>query len=80
MSIMNTPTQQRAADSLPQLLSIRQLAEYLGCPTSTVYAWRSRGEGPPGFRLGKAVRFKVDDVDHWISEQAARGADPKPAV
>jgi excisionase family DNA binding protein len=77
---MNTYTQQRAADSLPQLLSIRQLAEYIGCPVSTVYRWRSRGEGPPGFRLGKAVRFKVDDVDRWITEQAARGADPKTAA
>jgi excisionase family DNA binding protein len=82
MAIMNTPTQQqqRTADNLPQLLSIRELAEYLGCPTSTIYQRRSRGEGPPGFRLGKAVRFKVDNVDRWIREQALRGARPKTAA
>ena len=57
---------------LPELLSLRQLAEYLGVPPSSVYYWRTQGKGPPGFQVGKALRFRVDDVDAWLQEQAAR--------
>lgn len=38
-----------------QLLSPRQLADYLNVPLSTLYRWHYHGEGPPGFRVGKPL-------------------------
>jgi excisionase family DNA binding protein len=52
------------------LLGPRQLAAYLNVPVGTVYDWRHRGFGPPGFRLGKHVRYRRSDVDRWIDDQA----------
>src|SRR6266542_417843 len=48
------------------LLSVAELAAYLGVPQATIYWWRSRGEGPPGFRLGKHLRFRPFDIEAWL--------------
>ena len=57
---------------LPQLMSLREVAEYLGVPPSSVYYWRQNGGGPPGFLVGRQLRFRAADVDRWVQEQAAR--------
>lgn len=51
------------------LLSPQDIAHYLGVPVRTVYAWRHRGEGPPGFRVGKHVRYRASDVEAWLEAQ-----------
>lgn len=51
------------------LLSPQQVAEYLGIPVATLYQWRYRREGPPGFRVGRHVRYRRSDVDAWIERQ-----------
>jgi predicted DNA-binding transcriptional regulator AlpA len=59
---------------LDRLLSARELAAHLGVPVTTLYAWRYRGEGPPGFRVGRHLRYRWRDVDLWI-----RGRREDPA-
>ena len=56
-------------ETLDRLLTTRQLADYLGVPVATLYAWRHSGDGPPGFRVGKHLRFRERDVDAWIRRQ-----------
>ncbi len=48
------------------LLTLGQLATFLQVPRQTIYAWRCRGEGPPGIKLGKHVRFRRRDVEKWL--------------
>jgi excisionase family DNA binding protein len=55
--------------SLEHLLSAQELADYLDVPLKTIYAWRYRGQGPRGFRVGRHVRFRLSDVQHWVSDQ-----------
>ncbi len=45
------------------------VAAYLGVPIKTVYAWRSRGRGPKGFRVGKHLRWRVATVFEWSLDQ-----------
>jgi len=52
-----------------RLLSPRQLAAYSNVSVATVYDWRHRRSGPPGFRVGKHVRYRRSDVDSWIDDQ-----------
>jgi len=47
-------------------LSLEDLAEYLGIPKRTLYAWRYRGEGPTGYRLGGRIKFRPSDVEEWL--------------
>jgi len=46
-----------------RLMSLTEVAEQLGVPLGTVYAWRTRGLGPRGIRVGKYVRVRQADLD-----------------
>ena len=52
-----------------RLLTVAELARYLGVPIGTLYQWRYRREGPPGFRVGRHVRYRRNDVEMWVREQ-----------
>ncbi len=54
-------------EPLEKLLTVEDLAEYLGVPVATLYAWRYRRQGPPGFRVGRHLRYRRADIDEWIS-------------
>jgi len=70
----------RGMDGLDRLLSIGELAEYLGVPVATLYAWRYRGEGPPGFRVGRHLRYRWSDVQAWIERRIEPVSTPVSAV
>jgi excisionase family DNA binding protein len=53
-----------------KLLTTAELAEYLGVPVRTIYAWRSTGEGPRRIRVGKHLRFRQSDVAAFLERQA----------
>ena len=63
-----------------QLLSIDELARYLAVPPKTLYAWRTRGAGPPGFRVGRHVRYRWTDVQAWILQRVEAGNPSKRIV
>ncbi len=48
------------------LWSPERLSRFLDIPVATIYRWRSTGEGPPGFRIGKHLRFAKADVLAWL--------------
>jgi len=52
-----------------RLLSVEDLAEYLGVPATTLYQWRYRREGPRGFRVGRHLRYQRIDVAEGIERQ-----------
>lgn len=58
-----------AMDSNDRLLTVQELAEYLGVPVATLYQWRYRNDGPRGFRAGRHVRYRWSDVEAWIERQ-----------
>lgn len=55
--------------ALDRLLTVNDLAEYLGVPVATIYTWRYRRQGPPGFRVGKHLRYRWTDIEEWIEQQ-----------
>lgn len=52
--------------SADRLLSPAELATYLAIPVQTIYQWRHRGEGPPGYRVGRHVRYRWSDIQAWL--------------
>lgn len=53
------------------LLSVEEVATYLGIPTATIYKWRSCGIGPRAARVGKHLRFRAADVERWLEANMA---------
>lgn len=56
-----------------EYLTIEELATLLHVPVRTIYAWRSRGKGPPAYRIGRYLRFRVAEVETWVDQQASDG-------
>lgn len=54
---------------LDPLLSISELADYLGVSIKTIYEWRQTGRGPVGIRMGRHLKFAVSDVRDWIDHR-----------
>lgn len=48
------------------MLNTDQAASYLGLARATLEAWRTRGGGPVFVKLGKAVRYRLTDLDSFI--------------
>lgn len=61
----------RELDRIDRLWSVHDVSAYLGVPVGTIYSWRSEGRGPVGYRVGKYVRYRPEDVRAWVAEQPA---------
>lgn len=44
-----------------------EAARYIGLRKCTLEAWRVRGSGPVFLKLGKAVRYRKEDLDAFIN-------------
>jgi len=53
-----------------RFMSPEEFADYLGVPVGSVYAWRYKGAGPRAMKVGRHVRYRVEDVEAWIEAQA----------
>jgi excisionase family DNA binding protein len=49
-----------------RLLSPHEVAAFLGVPLQTIYRWRYLHEGPPGYRVGRHVRYRPADIERWL--------------
>ncbi len=54
--------------SLPTIMTIEEVAEYLRVSERTVYDWANKGEIPCG-KIGTAWRFKRSDIEAWVNKQ-----------
>ena len=46
-----------------RVLSDAEVAERLGVSPFTVRAWRHKGQGPRFMKMGRAVRYRAEDVE-----------------
>lgn len=57
---------------MEKFVQVKDIAEYLGVSVQTVYYWTHAGI-IPHYRLPKAVRFKLSEVDNWMARRKRRG-------
>ncbi len=55
------------------LLTIDQLADALALSGKTIYRL-TRDDGLPAIRFGRAVRYRLGDVEKWLAERSKSGA------
>lgn len=58
------------------LMDPAAVSHYLGVPITTLYRWRVSGKGPRAIKTGKHLRWRPDDVEAWLEEQAD-AVDPR---
>ena len=49
------------------MLRTNEAAQLLGVKKSTLEAWRCRGGGPVFLKLGKAARYRLEDIEAFIN-------------
>ncbi|MFI3241190.1 MAG: helix-turn-helix domain-containing protein [Alphaproteobacteria bacterium] len=49
-------------------INTKELSEYLGLAVSTLATFRSDDKGPPYKKIGRLVRYNVDEVETWLEE------------
>lgn len=54
------------------LLTPAEAASWLGMSKSWLAKSRLNGEGPPYLKIGRAVRYRHDDLELWLSERHRR--------
>ena len=70
-----TPTidnQAERGSSPPTVLTTPEAAHYLGLATSTLNKWRCHGGGPMFIKLGRAVRYRQEDLNTFLTDSAKR--------
>ncbi len=56
-------------------LSEQELSVYAGLSTRTLQNWRLFNEGPPFRKLGRAVRYALDEFERWAAAQPGGGEE-----
>jgi excisionase family DNA binding protein len=68
---LSLPGDVMATDSkytLPRVMTVKELSDYLRVHPSTIYKLLRRGE-LPGFRIGTDWRFNAEVIDKWCLER-----------
>jgi predicted DNA-binding transcriptional regulator AlpA len=58
---------------LRPLLGVEEVSQLLGIPKATLYRWHSMStsnapQGPRAFRMGRYLRYTLEDVRSYIEE------------
>ena len=48
------------------IMTVQQAAVYLGLAVSTLNKWRCHGGGPVFIKMGRAVRYRIEDLEIYI--------------
>ena len=64
------------------ILSEKPAAKYLGLSRSYLAQARccQKPDGPPYIKIGRAIRYRVADLDEWLNARTVRPGDQKENV
>jgi predicted DNA-binding transcriptional regulator AlpA len=58
------------------ILTEQEAAEYLGIQAKTLQKWRLAKKGPKHIQISsKLVRYRVEDIEHWLLKDSDRKGD-----
>ena len=55
----------------PIALTPHDATDHSSVTYSTLKKWRVNGDGPRYAKIGKAVRYRVEDLNEWLAKQLA---------
>ncbi|MET9070967.1 helix-turn-helix domain-containing protein [Streptomyces sp. NPDC004232] len=56
-------------------LDADDIAVIFKVPKETVYQWRKKRIGPPGFRIGRYIRYDPADVSAYVAQRKSADHD-----
>lgn len=52
-----------------KLLDTSEVADLLTNKSNTLEGWRIKGMGPRYIKIGRLVRYRIEDVNAWLESQ-----------
>jgi excisionase family DNA binding protein len=71
MSGSSTPTLESRTE---RLLTVAEVANWLGVAEGTLRYWRHVHRGPRSLTVGGAVRYRPSDIEQWLEQGTKTGA------
>lgn len=68
---------QSARHNLGRLVTEAEAAAMLCLSPTTLKKWRRTRRGPVYYRLGSAVRYKVDDLESYLEDSIENPRNPR---
>jgi PTS system nitrogen regulatory IIA component len=62
-----------------QLMSIKELADYLKVNVTTIYLWSQRGQ-IPAMKVGNLWRYRRSDIEDWLNAQRNQPVEQEAAT
>jgi predicted DNA-binding transcriptional regulator AlpA len=53
---------------LSALVTEKEAARFLSMSFRTLQSWRSEGKGPPYVKLGRSIRYRMNDLLVWTEK------------
>ncbi len=54
-------------------------AKYLGLSVGTMHGWRFYGTGPKYIKMGRSVRYRIEDLEDFAAKNVAKQSPPYPS-
>nr|WP_323782583.1 helix-turn-helix domain-containing protein [Amylibacter sp.] len=61
--------QESSETSSGELINERMAADQLCQSIRTLQKWRVTGYGPPHYKIGRSVRYRIRDLTDWIDSR-----------
>jgi excisionase family DNA binding protein len=61
-------------DDRDELLTLTEAAAYLRTPVATLYWWRHNHIGPPSFKIGRRVCYRLSELREWVDRQSGEAS------
>lgn len=71
-SMIIQPATPQSGPAQTIIFTTRQAALYLGLSISTLNKWRCYGTGPKYLKLGRAVRYRQEELDCYLEARLYR--------
>lgn len=58
-----------------RMISPKQAAETFGLNEGTLANWRSQKRGPKYYKVGRLVKYRLEDVEAWVNKHPVLTVD-----
>ena len=76
---MNNESDMAVRPPIEKWISIEEAAEHLGVSVVTVRSWIREERGIPARKIGKQWKFRVSDLEEWVTSGASQFRSKKRA-
>ncbi len=59
-----------------ELLNGKEAAQLLRCTAAALARWRRIGGGPAYVKVGRLVRYQIEDLASWVEGRRVEGSEP----